>query len=116
VPKRGYVALPESPRTRSPNSEISGLAADLTVSDYCNTQPYIVAADGIQHHNGVASLFDDQAPEVLDRVGEWQLRQYVTQRCVETLSHTTMVYTCRRKIITVGHSHGLTITFFISIR
>ena len=47
----------------------------------------MVVADGIQQHDGVAAFIDDQTPEVFNRVGEWKLSQYATQRSVETLSH-----------------------------
>jgi len=46
---------------------------------------YLVVADCVQEHDGVASFFDDHAPEVVDGLCEWQLRQYVRQRCVEAL-------------------------------
>lgn len=41
---------------------------------------YIVAVGGIQHDNRIAAFFDDHAPELFDRVWEWQLRQHVRQR------------------------------------
>jgi len=49
---------------------------------------YLVAADGIQQDDCVTAIFDDHPPEVFDRLCEWQLRQYVRQRCVETLLQT----------------------------
>ena len=54
--------------------------------DCCNVA-YIFAADGIQQNNRVTTFFGDHAPEVVDRLFEWQLRQYVRQRCVEALLH-----------------------------
>jgi len=57
---------------------------------------YLVVADGIQQDDCVAAIFDDHAPEVFDRLCEWQLRQYVRQRCVKTLlqicANTTRLY------------------------